>query len=78
MPSTAPCLIVVDRVEGDLAVLDVGGQAVELPVAALPPGAGEGSVLAFVIQDDAALRAQAQARLDRLTAASKLPDDVEL
>jgi hypothetical protein len=76
--TTSPCLIVVDRIEGDLAVLDVAGQTVELPRAALPAGAGEGTVLAFVIQDDAALRAQAQARLDRMAAASDLPDDIEL
>lgn len=77
-PTATPCLIVVDRIEADRAILEVGGETVELPVSALPAGAGEGTVLAFVIQDAAALRADAQARLDRMAAASSLPDDVEL
>jgi len=37
--------IVVDRIEGSYAVLDVAGTMVDLPVGDLPKGAGEGSVL---------------------------------
>jgi len=37
--------IVVDRIEGSYAVLDVAGTLVDLPVGDLPKGAKEGSVL---------------------------------
>lgn len=36
---------VVDRIEGGLALLEVGGRLIEVPATALPPGAREGSVL---------------------------------
>lgn len=38
-------MIVVDRIEGTRAILEVDGQIVEIPATALPEGAGEGSVL---------------------------------
>ncbi|PJB47501.1 MAG: DUF3006 domain-containing protein, partial [Deltaproteobacteria bacterium CG_4_9_14_3_um_filter_63_12] len=41
--------IVVDRIEGSVAVLEVGNEYVNFPVAALPKGAGEGAVLAFTL-----------------------------
>ncbi|HCH65689.1 MAG TPA: hypothetical protein DFR83_22995, partial [Deltaproteobacteria bacterium] len=39
--------IVVDRIEGAFAVLEVAGQTIEIPAAVLPPEAGEGTVLSF-------------------------------
>ena len=64
--------IVVDRVEGDIAVLDVDGTQVDLPAAALPAGAGEGTVLSLIVDNEAgdAARAAGEARLARLRAAS--------
>lgn len=64
--------IVVDRIEGDIAVLDIEGTQVDLPAASLPEGAAEGSVLALVLDPDgeAAARAAGEARLARLRAAS--------
>ena len=71
-------MIVVDRIEGTRAVLEVEGELVEVPAAALPAGSREGDVLAFVQQDAAAIRAEGQARLARLAARHALPDDIEL
>lgn len=39
--------LVLDRVEGDIAVLLVEGQTVELPASALPEGASEGEAFAL-------------------------------
>lgn len=58
--------ISVDRIEGDRAVLDVRGEQVEIPAAALPPGAAEGSLLSLSLADDAGALAEEEARLERL------------
>jgi hypothetical protein len=73
-----PKPIVVDRIEGTRAVLVVGDETVDIPAAALPPGAGEGAVLVLGLGDDRALRAAEEARLARLRAASTLPDEFDL
>lgn len=65
--------IVVDRIEGDVAVLEVGGTTVDVPVAALPEGAREGSVLALTLQDSDS--ADMAARLERMQAKSNIGDD---
>lgn len=57
--------IVVDRIEGSVAVLEVGNEYVNFPVAALPKGAGEGAVLAFTLSGGGELD-EATARLNRL------------
>ena len=61
-------MIVVDRIEADIAVLEIGGQTFHLPVSALPPGAGEGSVLVLSLDQasTASRRQQAEQRLERL------------
>lgn len=38
-------MIVVDRIEGDMAVLEIGGKCVDVPLAALPEGLREGDLL---------------------------------
>lgn len=73
-----PQPIVVDRIEGTRAVLVVGDETVDIPTSALPPGAGEGAVLVLSLGDDAALRAAAEARQARLSAASTVPDEFDL
>ena len=62
--------IVIDRFEGDLAVLECGGSTWNVPRAVLPPDASEGDVLGLVIDPDAtrAARDDAAARLARLKA----------
>ena len=71
-------LITVDRIESDRAILEVAGETVEIPAAALPPGAGEGSTLCLQVaaQDDRL--SAATARLDRLKASDTAPDSIDL
>lgn len=38
-------MFIVDRVEGDRAVLEIGGERVDVPLAALPAGTREGDRL---------------------------------
>ena len=57
-------MIVVDRIEGTFAVLEVDGAFVDFPLAALPEGAREGDVLTFTRAP--ASDAEAAARLARL------------
>lgn len=73
-------MIRVDRIEGQLAVLELDSRTVELPLELLPPGTREGSVLKLVLDVDSesAQRDRAQARLERLAAKSALPDEIEL
>ena len=63
-------MIVLDRVEGERAILLVDGQMIEVPVAVLPPGAREGDVLRLVADAEAteARRTDAESRLARLRA----------
>jgi L-alanine-DL-glutamate epimerase-like enolase superfamily enzyme len=60
-------MIVVDRIEGDVAVLEIAGRRVDVPASELPAGTKEGDRLAFsrlAAEDDA----DAKARLARLKA----------
>ena len=59
--------IVVDRIEGDVAVLDINGTSLDVPLAALPEGAGEGSPLTLILgETDGSALSEAEARLERL------------
>jgi len=58
--------IVIDRFEGDYAVLDVDGEMVDFPRRAVPADAKEGTILSWNIVDDAEVLKAAQERLDRL------------
>lgn len=71
-------MIVVDRVEGDRAVLEVAGERVDFPVSALPQGVVEGSVLVFSLADPSDRLAEAEARLKRLTARGPAADLIDL
>lgn len=71
-------MIVVDRIEGNRAVVEFDGELVEIPASALPAGTAEGAVLQLAPSgDEAALQAAAAARIERL-AAKDLPDDIQL
>jgi hypothetical protein len=61
-------MIVIDRIEGELAVLEIAGASYDIPVSALPAGATEGSVLRLELDPDAQgdIEEQARARLERL------------
>ncbi len=67
--------IVIDRIEGDRAVLAVGEESVGVPLACLPTGAREGAVLTWSIDEAAAgeALAGAEARLARLRARNPNP-----
>lgn len=71
-------MITVDRIEGERAILDIDGELVEIPLAALPPGTAEGAGLALVAASVDDVRAEGAARLARMTARSDLPDDIDL
>ena len=71
-------MIAVDRIEGQIAILDVMGETVEIPVSLLPPDTNEGDVLTLNrvengkdIQDR-----ENKARLERLRARD--PGDMEI
>ncbi len=59
---------VVDRIEGDFAVLELDGVEVTWPKRHLPAGAGEGSALRMTVALDPMDRSEAEARLERLRA----------
>jgi len=67
----------VDRIEGDWAVLLVDGQPVDWPVSALPPGAGEGSRLLVVLERVPA-ESSADERQERLRARHPHRDVIDL
>ena len=66
--------IVVDRIEGHTAVLEVAGVLVDVPVQLLPDGAEEGTVLSFRIDSPAEPTVSA-ARLRRMQAEGGIGDD---
>lgn len=67
---------IVDRIEGDLAVVLFNELTFEVPVAALPPGLVEGSRLTLGVE---APDTQAAAeRMARLAAQHALPDVIDL
>ena len=76
-----PVQIALDRIEGDIAILDFGGELIEIPAAALPEGATEGSLLALTlaVRTDAIEAAinEAAARLERLRTRSPSLDDID-
>ena len=63
--------ITIDRMDDGIAVLDVGGEMIDFPVAALPEGAKEGDVLSFVKVDASKIIKDAQNRINRMRSASQ-------
>lgn len=45
-------MLILDRIEGGMAVLETGGGMVSLPAGELPPGAKEGDVLALRVDPE--------------------------
>ena len=68
--------IVVDRIEGDVAVVEVDGQTVDLPLRLLPDGAREGSVVQLSLV--AAPSDDVRERLARMQSQSGISDDFSL
>ncbi len=66
--------IVVDRIEGQTAVVEVAGVRVDVPVRLLPDGAGEGTQLSFRIDSTGDTPISAE-RLRRMQADGDIGDD---
>ena len=71
-------MIAVDRIEGQIAILDVMGETVEIPVSILPPDTNEGDVLTLTRVENGKdmLDRENKARLERLR--SRDPGDMEI
>ena len=67
--------VVVDRIEGSMAVLEVGGDTVDWPLSALPGTVREGAVFQVTF---APADTGAQARLDRMEAKGPKGDSIDL
>lgn len=72
--------LVIDRIEGDFAVVEFDGQPFDLPVAALPPGVGEGDRLVLLAAPASPPAGQGldPGALERWEAESNLADAIEL
>lgn len=61
---------IVDRIEGDQAIVGCGDLRFDVPIAALPAGLGEGDAVQIGLSDAAeATQAAAKARIAALTQA---------
>ena len=71
-------MIAVDRIEGDIAVLDVHGVMVDVPLSVLPEGLSEGAQLKLVRceKDSSTLTKENEDRLRRLRDSD--PGDMEI
>ncbi len=76
---STPVRLVVDRIEGDVAVVEVAGRLVDWPLEALPPDVVEGSVLSAVLTLQESDLSSARARAERLTRRTPdRSDDIDL
>ncbi len=71
-------MLIVDRVEGERAVIEIDGAVISIPARLLPAGASEGSVLRLEIDADATRLREAQARLERLKSRDTIADVIDL
>jgi hypothetical protein len=69
---------VVDRIEGEYAVIEVAGHSVDWPRSALPEGTVEGSALLVVLSTVPGNLAEGQARLERLQKRGPKGDIIDL
>jgi hypothetical protein len=70
--------MVIDRIEGEIAVIEIDGHTVDIPLSCLPSGAAEGDRLRFVLEDREAADQEARDRLARLQAQDNLPEHIDL
>ena len=71
-------MIAVDRIEGEIAVLDVHGVTIDVPLSELPKGLFEGAQLNLVLcdKDSSTLTQENEDRLRRLQTLD--PGDMEI
>jgi hypothetical protein len=73
-------MIVIDRIEGKIAILEIDGETVEFPASALPDDAHEGDVLRIERCDSVGtnLQRENEERLKRLRERDSEDMDIEL
>jgi len=71
-------MIVIDRIESDRAIVEIGGEIIEIPCSELPNGAKEGDVLFLSLNTEAVgnLKKDNEDRLKRLR--ERDPGDMEI
>ena len=73
-------MIIVDRIEGDRALLEMGGEIIDVPISALPDETKEGEILTLTpaTGDNSATERLREAveRVEQLRAAD--PGDMEI
>jgi len=71
-------MIVIDRIEGERAIVEIGGEIVEIPRSELPNGSKEGDVLLFAANPEAVenMKKDNEERLKRLR--ERDPGDMEI
>jgi len=71
-------IVTVDRIEGDLAVLEVGTRLVDWPLSELPAETCEGQRFTLTIAPAPADLSEARARLERLKRRGPKGDEIDL
>ncbi len=71
-------MIIIDRIENDRAIVEIGGEMIEIPCSELPNGAKEGDVLVLSVNTEAVgnLKKDNEERLKRLR--ERDPGDMEI
>jgi len=71
-------MIVIDRIENDRAIVEIGGEMIEIPRSELPNGSTEGDILVFAVDTEAVgnLKKDNEDRLKRLR--ERDPGDMEI
>jgi hypothetical protein len=71
-------MIIIDRIENDRAIVEIGGEMIEIPRSELPNGAKEGDVLVLSVNTEAVgnLKKDNEDRLKRLR--ERDPGDMEI
>ena len=70
--------MVVDRIEGQVAVIELNGQTLDIPIEMLPEGVQEGDRLRMVLDSKPDGSHTSTDRLARLQAKDDLPDHIDL
>ena len=70
--------MIVDRIEGAIAVIEIDGQTIDIPTQLLPEGTLEGDRLRLVIQSNDKKTTEAEDRLKRLQSTDQEPDHIDL
>lgn len=70
--------MVVDRIEGQIVVIELNGQTLDIPIEMLPEGVQEGDRLRMVLDSKPDGSQTSTDRLARLQAKDDLPDHIDL